>query len=136
MKACEYGFTYSGILGLVIRGVEKGLCHVPSRAVPITPDILRAVSLCIDFDDLTDVTCFCTALFIFLLMARAGNVFHAMDRGISTGLLRGNVVLSDNALLVTFTRTKTIRFGTRVMHIPLLAIPGYPLCPIAIYICV
>ena len=129
----EYGFTYSGILGLVIRGVEKGLCHVPSRAVPITPDILRAVSLCIDFDDPTDVTCFCAALFLFLLMARAGNVFHATDHGIRTGLLRANATVSEDALLITFTRTKTIRLGTRMLHIPLLAIPDSRLCPVAIY---
>ena len=34
-----------------------------------------------------------------------------------------------NELIVTFKCTKTIQFGERKLHIPLLRLPGSPLCP-------
>ena len=50
--------------------------------------------------------------------------------GISVGLLLGSVRRHHDMLLVTFDRTKTIQFGSRVLQVPLLAIPDSPICPI------
>ena len=48
-------------------------------------------------------------------------------------LTRGDVALTAHALLVTFKCTKTIQFGERLLLIPLLRIPGSPLCPVTAY---
>ena len=38
-----------------------------------------------------------------------------------------------SGLLVTFSHTKTIQSGKRRLHLPLLALPQSPLCPVAAY---
>ena len=36
-------------------------------------------------------------------------------------------------MLLVFTKTKTIQFGERALKVPLVAIPGSPLCPVSAY---
>ena len=40
---------------------------------------------------------------------------------------------NEHGLIVTFRSTKTIQFGERQLHIPLLRLPGSPLCPVSAY---
>lgn len=129
----EYSFTGNYVLALVFRGIDKTLCHVPQRATPITPSILLAVSRLVDPNSDQDTTIMCASLFLFCLMSRAGNLFTRVEHGITIGLLRRDVVLLDNMLLVTFRRTKVIQFGRRVLEIPVLGLPGSPLCPVTFY---
>ena len=129
----EYQLSNHRILQLVMRGIDRGLEHMPSRAIPISPDILRSVARIIDLSSPNDVSCFCAGLFLFFLMARAGNVFYHLDHGSPRGLSRGQVSLTDYGMIVTFTRTKTISFGSRVLHIPVLAAPHSLLCPVALF---
>ena len=129
----ECPFSGSYIMTLVFRGIDKTLCHVPQRATPITPDILLQVARVVRIHDVMDVTSMCAAMFLFLLMARAGNVFMRSEHGMVIGLLRRDVVLLNDMLLVTFHRTKVIQFGRRVLQVPLLPIPGSSLCPVTIY---
>ena len=49
------------------------------------------------------------------------------------GLRRKDVRFRNNVMYVTFRRTKTIQFGERQLHIPLLSIPGSPLCPVSAF---
>lgn len=84
-------------------------------------------------DSSLDVVVRCAAMFLFCLMSRAGNLFIRKEHGITLGLSQKDVLLQGDMLLVTFRRTKTIQFGRRVLQIPLLAIPGSSLCPVAIY---
>ena len=48
---------------------------------------------------------------------------------------RGDVVVTSHGLLVTFKCTKTIQFGERLLHIPLLRINDSLLCPVSAYLC-
>ena len=128
-----YDFSNNRILQLVLKGIEKGLSHMPVRATPISPHILKAVARAISLHSPEDVTCLCASVLLFLLMARAGNVFYHMEHGKPRGLSRSHVVFSRHAILVTFTHTKTITFGSRVLQIPLLAVPDSLLCPVAIF---
>ena len=129
----ECSFSGSYVMSLVFRGIDKTLCHVPQRATPITPDILVQVARVVRMHDVMDVSSMCAAMFLFFLMARAGNIFVRSEHGIVIGLLRRDVVLLDDMLLVTFHRTKVIQFGRRVLQVPLLPIPGSPLCPVTVY---
>ena len=49
-------------------------------------------------------------------------------------LTRGDVAVTAHGLLVTFKCTKTIQFGERRLHIPLLRIADSPLCPVSAYL--
>ena len=49
-------------------------------------------------------------------------------------LCRSDVVVGNNGLLVTIRWSKTNQFGGRAHVVPLVAIPGSPLCPVgAVY---
>ena len=71
-----YEFPYSSnlVLKLVFRGIERLHPHVPQRAPPILPEHLLAISCILDWHDLSQVTTFTIALFLFLTLSRLGNI--------------------------------------------------------------
>ena len=131
----EYSFSREFVLSLELRGIARVAHHTPQRAPPVTPEILLRVSQQINYlHDPIDCTLFCAYLFCFFLMARLGNlVTSASSFDPSRDLTRGDVIVNDQGLIVTFKHTKTIQFGERIFHIPLLYFPQSPLCPVAAY---
>ena len=51
----------------------------------------------------------------------------------SRNLTRSDVATNQHGLIGTFKCTKTIQFGERQLHIPLLRLPGSPICPVSAY---
>ena len=51
----------------------------------------------------------------------------------SRHLILGDVATNQHGLIVTFKCTKTIQFGERKLHVPLLRLPGSHLCPVSTY---
>ena len=130
----EYTFSDDFHLHLTIRGIERIHQHVPRRAKPITPAILLAVQkLSTSFNSLQH-TVFACALFLFFSMARAGSILPA-SRSTPTHqyLTRDRVNTFNKGILITLIHTKTIQFGRRRLHIPLLTSPS-PLCPVAAFL--
>lgn len=130
----EYTFSDDFHLHLTIRGIERIHQHVPRRAKPITPAILLAVQkLSTSFNSLQH-TVFACALFLFFSMARAGSILPA-SRNTPTHqyLTRDRVNSFNKGILITLIHTKTIQFGRRRLHIPLLTSPS-PLCPVAAFL--
>jgi hypothetical protein len=73
--------------------------------------------------------------FCFFFVARKSNlvVTKISDFDPSIHLCRGDILQSNNSLLVIFRWTKTIQFGERELRLPLLAIPDSILCPVVAY---
>ena len=69
-------------------------------------------------------------------MARLANIVSksAKSFDLRRHLTRGDVPETSHGLLVTFKCTKTIQFGERLLHIPLLRIHDSPLCPVSAYL--
>lgn len=130
----EYPFTGNYILRLVLRGIARMHPHTPQRAPPITPEILLKVASVVDVSSSLECTIFSCALFLFFLMARLGNVLPGSTKtALHMYLLRDCIAQSPDGLLVTFRHTKTIQYGQRLLHLPLLPIPGSLLCPVSAY---
>ena len=81
-------------------------------------------------------TLFCAFLFTFYLMARLANIVPTSATSFDPRrhLTRGDVAVTSHGLLVTFKCTKTIQFGERRLHIPLLRTADSPLCPVSAYL--
>ena len=79
---------------------------------------------------------FAPFLFTFYLMARLANIVPKSAKSFDPRrhLTRGDVAVTSHGLLVTFKCTKTIQFGERLLHIPLLRIHDSPLCPVSAYL--
>ncbi|XP_048576165.1 uncharacterized protein LOC125557539 [Nematostella vectensis] len=132
----DYAFTKDFSLSLALRGVSRRIPHVPQRAPPVTPSLLLLVARTVDFQhDANSSTLYCAFLFAFFLMARIANIVPRSIKAFNPtrDLTRGGVLCNEHGLIVTFKHTKTIQFGQRRLHIPLLRIPGSLLCPVAAY---
>ena len=114
----EYPFTGNVILKLVVKGISRQHPHLPKRAPPITPGILM------------DVFC---GLFCFFTMSRLGSILPSSEKTSSKCFLtRDRVKDCEEGLIITLLQTKTIQFGERVLHIPLIRTDS-PLCAVAAF---
>ena len=133
----DYPFTKDFILSLTLRGIARNALHTPRRAPPVTPSILLRISHVLDCEgDPRSSTLFCAFLFTFYLMARLANIVPKSAKSFDPRrhLTRGDVAVTSHGLLVAFKCTKTIQFGERLLHIPLLRITDSPLCPVSAYL--
>ena len=133
-----YPFTGNAILRLLLRGLHRLHPYTPNRAPPITPDILLSVFKVLDYQSSLESSVFSCSLFLFFTMSRLGSMLPKsikhIKRAPQSFLTRTRVNTADaQFLLLSFLHTKTIQFGQRVLHVPLLRSDS-PLCPVAAYL--
>ena len=130
----EYKFAEDFHLQLVLRGISRLNPHVPKRARPVTPDILKTLFFSINFHSSLQCATWACSLVLFYTMSRLGSVLPASSRAGNTQafLTRRRINFCREGLLLTFLQTKTIQFGRRRLHVPLLRINSI-LCPVAAF---
>lgn len=123
-------FSDDFMLELELKGICRLHPHVPIRARPVTPDILLAFHSMMNHSDSLHCCVWACSLFLFYTLSRLGSM---LPKSRSTSgqkfLTRDRVNFSIEGLLVTFLHTKTIQFGRRRLHIPLLSLDSV-LCPV------
>ena len=130
----SYPFTGNAILRLLLRGINRLHPYVPQRAPPVVPEMLLAVYRCLDHQSSVECATYACSLFLFFTMARLGSVLPASYKTPPHKVITSDRVGACQAgLLVTFLHTKTIQFGERVLHVPLMRSDS-PLCPVAAYL--
>ena len=108
--------------------------HVPLRARPVTPSILQVFHTHMDHTDSLQCSVWACSLFSFYMMARLGSILPTSGSTPAYKFLtRDRVNSAVQGLLVTFLHTKTIQFGKRRLHVPLLKANSI-LCPVAAYL--
>ena len=129
----EYIISDDFHLHLTIRGIERIFQHVPQRAKPITPVILKVIhQSSLSFSTL-EKSVFACSLFLFFTMARIGSILPTSHcTPTHRFLTRDRVNFSREGILITLLHTKTIQFGERRLHIPLPR-SNSDLCPVAAY---
>ena len=127
----NYNFSDDFHLQLVLRGISRLNPHVPRRATPVTPHILKKVHQHMDRDSSLHRAVWACCLIPFYTMPRLGSVLPASRNTTNPQafLTRNRVNFCREGLLVTFLQTKTIQFGRRRLHIPLLRLNSI-LCPV------
>ena len=117
---------------LSLRGLERIKKHLPKRAFPITPDLLLAIKLHLNMFDPLHVTFWALCLVAFFCMARKSNLVphSAKSFDASKQLCRRDFVVGEDCIMVTFKWSKTNQFNKRLVHLPLMQIPGSLLCPV------
>ena len=95
------------LVRLTMKGVARILNHVPNRASPITPDILRRIGNCLELESPLHSVVFCLFLFMFFLFARRAQfVPDSLSEVELHGLVaRSHVQVSLGGLFVTFFKT-------------------------------
>ena len=118
---------------LLLRGLERMKQHCPKQALPITPSILLEFLHFLDLELPGHAVYWCLFLFAFYLMSRKSNLVPMSYDSAHKVIKRRDVFIQDSVIVIVFHWSKTIQFGERKLKIPLLAIPGNPLCPVAAY---
>ena len=127
----HYEFSDDFHLQLLLQGISRMNPHVPRRARPVTPGILKSIYQRMDRDSSLQRATWACSLILFYTMSRLGSVLPASSKPINTHafLTQDRINFCREGLLVTFLQTKTIQFGRRRLHIPLLKINSV-LCPV------
>ena len=119
-------------LELMLKGMARKSSHMPNRALPITPQILNDMLKFLNLGNAEDATFWCCILFMFFLMARKSNMVpvSVSDFDPDKQLLRQDIVISKGVLVVLIKWSKTNQFGSRLLKVPLVTIPGSSLIPL------
>ena len=129
----EYNFADDIHLRLLLRGVKRLHPHTPKRAKPVVPALLVSIAGVMDTHCSLHVATFACSLLLFHTLARLGSVLPASQRSkLKTILLRKCVNFTSRGMLVSMRHTKTIQFGERCLHIPLVARNAVT-CPVKAY---
>ena len=127
-------FSDDYLLELEIKGISRINPHVPQRARLITPKVLLVFHQLMDHSDSLHCSVWACSLFLFFTLSRLGSMLPSSRSSQSHKFLtRDRVNLSVEGLLVTFLHTKTIQFGKRRLHIPLLRLDSV-LCPVRAFL--
>lgn len=120
---------------LTYKGLDKCLAYVPSRAAPITPQMLLRMAPLFQLKVPDQVVIWCLFLFLFFLFARKSQFI--VDSGsqleMSHLVQRQDVTVTESGLQVRFRWSKTHQSGGEPLVIPLSRIPGSVLCPVSAF---
>jgi len=118
-------------LRLVLRGLSRLNPHEEVQALPVTPVLLLRLFKVMDFNSSLHRALWSVFLISFFIFARKSNMVPAgvSQYDLKKHLARGDVRTSDTGLVILVKWSKTIQFGQRHLLVPVLAIPGSPLCP-------
>ena len=130
----KYQFSEDFHLQLVLRGISRLNPHVPRRAVPVSPDILRSIYYHMDHDSSLQQSVWACSLVLFYTMSRLGSILPPSFNITNTHsfLTKDRINFCAEGLLLTLLQTKTIQFGRRRLHIPLLRCDSI-LCPVVAF---
>ena len=122
-------------LKLTLRGIARLKPYCAKQAAPLTPDILIQLFPLFDFDSPLDCTMWALFLLAFFTLSRKSNLvvtgsdpFDPLKQ-----LCREDVEVGSGGLLVCMRWSKTNQFGKKIHDVPLVSIPGHPLCPVRAY---
>jgi len=122
------------LIRMMMRGVTVRKKHKPKKAKPMTPELLKRIHTTIDMTQANDCTFWALFVTAFYLLARKSNLVPDSVKKFNPGkqLTRGDVEVTEKALLVTLKWSKTNQVGREEVF-PLLKNKKSILCPAAAY---
>ena len=130
----NYQFSEDFHLKLVMKGIRRANPYVIRRATPITPNILAKIFQHMDHSSSLHLTVWSCCLVLFFTLSRLGSILPSSYgcRDTDGILTRDRINFSAEGVVITLLRTKTIQFGKRRLHIPLVRLNSI-LCPVRAY---
>lgn len=115
----------SGVVKLTVQGIKNSPCVLPSPRIPVTLNHLKKLYQCFDFTKTRHIMFWSCILTMFRSLLRVGHVTVSPHN-----LLRKDVCLSDQGMLVVIRSSKTSHRSDPPRVIPVSAIREYTLCPV------
>ena len=117
---------------MVNRGISRCLGRPPKQKLPITPALLLDIFSKLDDSSPQHCTFWAACLVAFFAFLRKSTLLpkSASPKDTDRALCIKDVNVSKSHLTLRIRHTKTIQFGQRELDIPLVEVPGSPLCPV------
>lgn len=132
---CGFPFDVKNafVVKTTLRGVRRQLGDHLVQKLPVTPAVLLDIYKVMDQHNPAHVVVWAAFLIAFYGFLRKSNVVPSSARLFDPQLhlTRQSFAISSNKINVTILKTKTVQFGQRQLDIPLVHVPGSPLCPVA-----
>ena len=127
----EYPVTNLFHLNYLIRGLTRIKQHVPNKALPITPEILKDFHRCLNPENTLDIVFWCLLLLMFFLMTRKSNMvpIAANKFDADKQVTRNDIIVREDMLVANIKWSKPRQFG-HLNFIPITSIPDSVLCPV------
>ena len=121
-------------LNMLLRGIARSKQHVPKKAAPVTPQILKEMFCFLDLHQEFDIVCWSAILLMFFLMARKSNFMPTSVKLFDANkqLIRQDIDILDDMLVVNIKWSKTRQYG-HSRQVPVVAIPNCCLCPVTAF---
>ena len=112
------------LINLGLKGIARLNPHCVKQADPITSEILLKFASHLDFSNTTDKVFWGLFLFAFFLFAPKSNLVLTTKDDFKNKryLMRKDVSVESDMFIVSFRYSKTIQFGERTLHTPLMEI--------------
>ncbi|XP_066298120.1 integrase/recombinase xerD homolog [Branchiostoma lanceolatum] len=121
------------LLQTTLRGIRRIHGDCVTQKLPITPDILRAMYLQLDFTQAKHVVFWAACLVGFFSFFRKSNLLPKTAKTFDPvkHLCRKDFRFFEWGAVITVRWSKTIQFRERTLQIPIPRVNGSPLCPTA-----
>ena len=111
-------------LSTVLRGIKRSKGHRPTPKAPILPQHLHMIYHQLRLHLLPDLQFWAATLTAFFGLLRIGNITGP------NSVLRSDIILTSQGIILTIRNSKTIQFGERVHKVVLPYISNNHLCPV------
>ena len=130
---CAAGPDGSTTRGLSVTGLKINIQGVSE--VAITPEMLHCMYDHVDGSSVTDLVIWAAILIAFFCLLRKSNYVPDSQKSFdkSKQLCREDIAVGPDCLVVHIKWSKTIEMADKTIHIPVLAIPNSPICPVKAY---
>jgi len=115
-----------------MRGIKRLNFDKVSRKLAVTPGMLLGFYKILDMSDPNDVVMWAAMLVAFFGLFRKDNISVGKEAAFNprANLTRSDFIWHMNQLWVRVRHSKTNQFHQRCHWVPLLPIPGHPMCPV------
>ena len=134
LLGCETSAFKGILLKMTLQGLRRENRHIPCRARPMTPAILRDMYKHLDMNIIVDAVFWCASLFAFFLLFRKSNLMPTTVEKFDPEkqLRHGDCVIVDDSKVVVGIRwAKNAQFGRELLTFPLPKLHNSALCPVA-----
>ena len=134
------GFLTTGFSGIALKLMLMGMrClnpHIPRRARPITPALLKTIHSKLDMNKASDIIFWLICLMAFFLLFRKSNLLPDTSKGFNPRrqLKVGDCMVKNGKLVIGIHWEKNEQFNRELLTFPLPVLGESILCPVTAFL--
>ena len=131
LKSWEFPNLSDSFFKFLFKGISRSLSHTPTQAQPLSPPVIMSLYKFFDLTSPYEASMWAIIIVGFSMFARLSNLLPASPGVFDPikQLTRSDVQVAADAVQVTVKWSKVVQCRERIIHTPLYARNGHPMCP-------